>query len=612
MKIALLALPFLLPKYPSLGLTQIKGRLMDVFKGEVEVRLFYLNHDFYRYLGRDLYSMIDSHATYTLLNDWLFRHEAFDHVTPNHKEYWERFYPHMPFSDDDRKKLSNPGHFINRAVREYRLESYDVIGINANFSVVPGLAFCRHLKKINREIITVIGGAGVYREMGRALCKYFPYVDYVCSGSGLISFPQLIDRIIKNDETGRNAIDGMFSGDNTGKVGIVGESLDINENIALDYHDFLESFKKFGLDKEMKPIILLETSRGCYWNKCKFCGLNEDQLRYRVKETDTAIEEINRYLKEYDCDIHMVDNVMPRHYIKKVLPHLHVPGGRFLVYEVRADYTEEEMRLLKQANVKNIQPGIESLSTAVHDVMNKGVNAFQCINMLKLCVKYGIIPGWNLIIGFPHMTGEMYERLLSLIPSLYHLFPPEVLTPVRFDRYSEYWMEKEKYHLDISPFSAYEFIYPYDHEFLSDFAYYFEEKDVTSDRIFLMSEYYLEYETAINKWKKLWQTDKIDKIPKLTCFLKGGVPYIYDSRQGTIKEFAISPLWEKVLTVLGHPMSIDSIMTDFPAENRERIVHVLHDLESKDLLFKENDRYMSLVIRDYSDGAMEVILENRD
>lgn len=612
MKIALLTMPFLLPVFPSLGLTQIKSRLKEMFKEQVEVRLFYLNHDFYRYFGRNLYLMVDADTTYTLLNDWLFRHEAFDNVTANHREYLKRFYPRMPINAEDMGKLINLGDFIKQIIREYRLESYDMIGINTNFTVVPGLAFCRHLKKINREIITVIGGASVYKEMGEALCKYFPHVDYVCSGSGLISFPQLIDRIMNNDENGRNAIDGMFCRENIGKVGTVSETLDINENIVLDYHDFFENFNKFGLDKEMKPFILLETSRGCYWNKCKFCGLNEDQLKYQVKRTSSVIEEINRYLKEYDCDIHMVDNVMPRHHIKKVLPHLQVPEGRLLIYEVMANYTEEEMRVLNQAKVKKIQPGIESLSTPVHDVMNKGVNAFQCINMLKLCIKYGIIPAWNLIVGFPHMTEKMYEGLLSSIPSLFHLFPPAVLTPVRFDRYSEYWMEKEKYRLEISPFSAYEFIYPYDNEFLLNFAYYFEEKDFTLERIVLMSEYYLEYEVVINKWKELWQTDNMNKIPKLTCYFKEGSPYIYDSRQGTTKEFEISPLSEKMLIVLEQPMSIDSIKSNFPGENRESIVNVLHGLESKDLLFKENGQYMSLVIRDYSDGAIEFILGNRE
>jgi len=421
MKIALLTMPFLSPQFPSLGLTQIKGRLKEIFNGQVEVRLFYLNHDFYRYFGIDLYSQADADTTYTSLNDWLFRHEAFDDVEPNHEEYLTRFYPHQPVSGSDLEKIMNLGHFIRQVIREYRLDSYDVIGINATFAVVPGLAFCRHLKKINNKIITVMGGSALYKEMGAALSKYYPHVDYVCSGSGLISFPKLIDAIKKNDLKVRESIDGMFTKNNIGNVGEVSEILDINENIDLDYHDFLESFRTSGLDKDttMEPAILLETSGGCYWNKCKFCGLNEDQQKYRVKRPDFAVQEINRYLKEYDCDIQMVDNIIPRHYIKKVLPRLQVPGGRLIVYEVRGDCTEEEMKILDQAKVKRIQPGIESLSTPVHEIMNKGVNVFQCINMLKLCVKYGIIPGWNLIAGFPGMTGEMYERWLAIMPSLW-------------------------------------------------------------------------------------------------------------------------------------------------------------------------------------------------
>lgn len=603
MKIGLLAMPFLLPQFPSLGLTQMKYKIKKTFNQKVDVRLFYLNHDFYNYLGSEMYKMINAGAFFTLANEWLFRHEAFDHIKPNYNEYIMRFYPRMQFEPDVLGKIMNLGAFIQQLIAKYQLATYDIIGINATFSVVPGLAFFRHLKRRNNNIITVMGGACMYQEMGKALIRHYPHVDYVCSGSGLISFPRLIEGFMKNDEHATETINGMFSRKNMGKVGNVSDEQDIHENISLDYQDFFENFKKLNLDKHLEPNIFLETSRGCYWRKCKFCGLNEDQLKYRVKPVETAIEEINHYIKKYDSPIQMVDNVIPRHYIKKVLPHLRVPEGKYVVYEVRGDLSEEEIKILSQAKVNKVQPGFESLQSSIHDLMCKGINAFQCINMLKCCVKYSISPGWNLLIGFPDTTAEMYETLLTNISLLTHLFPPQVLTPVRFDRYSVYWMEKERYGLKLFPFSPYKYIYPYDDEFLSDIAYYFVDQNL-SKRTQLLGEYYPKFDTQINQWKKRWQTD-INNLPRLTCYYKDGSPYIYDSRGEEIKEYKISLVEETILKRLDEPMSDVSIKDHFPDIDPEIVAGGVTHLIEKGMIFKEGNQVMSLVIFDYPDTILK-------
>jgi len=604
MRIALLAMPFLLPQFPSLGLTQIKARLKEIFGDQVEVSIFYLNHEFFKYFGSEWYYMINQDTTYTSISEWLFRQEAFDGVTPNFQEYLKRFYPQQPFSPAAAQKLMNLGRFIEELIDKYRLVDYRLVGLNATFTVVPGLAFCRHLKKRNAKILTAMGGACLYKDMGEAISRYYPHVDYVCSGPALTSFPRLISEIIEAHPNPGETIDGIFNHTNIGKVKNVGEELDINHPIALEYEDFLQAFYQSQLDQVSEPSILLETARGCYWSKCKFCGLNEDQLRYRMKKPETAINEIQYYLDHYDCHIQMVDNIMPRNYVKRVLPYLKVPEGRHILYEVRGDYNEEEMKILNQSNVKRIQPGIESLHTPIHEVMNKGVTAFQCINMLKLCIKYGILPSWNLMVGFPLMTAEMYEGLLAIIPLLSHLHPPEVLTPVRFDRYSAFWQDAEKYQLKLAPFSSYAFIYPYDQAFLDQIAYYFEDRNLTAQRVQLMGRYYMKIEKAINQWKSSWKGSDIERIPRLYPYEKDAQVYIYDSRSTPAAQYPLSSREKEILEILELPLNIEEIKTTLPQENHGDIVRALYRLEGKNLVFKEGDRYMSLVIQGYSPQEM--------
>ena len=137
MNILLLTMPFHKPTIPSIGLTQIKGRLMALFKEKIAVTLLYLNHDFFNYFGEDMYLAIADSFTYNGLNDWLFRKEAFAGVTDNQTAYLQQFFPTLL---DDQKtyiqqKVEGLGMFIDRLITEYDILSYDLVGVNANFSV---------------------------------------------------------------------------------------------------------------------------------------------------------------------------------------------------------------------------------------------------------------------------------------------------------------------------------------------------------------------------------------------------------------------------------------------------------------------------------------------
>ena len=602
MRIALVVTPFLTPQLPSLGLTQIRSRLREIHGDAVDVRICYTTLDFYKQLGLDLYLKFHSDATYTFINDWLFRQEAFDEVPDNSTAYLARFYPGAS-NDEFRRRVitirETLGPFIEKLIDAYELDSSNIIGVNATFSTVPGLAFCRHVKKRRPDVTTVMGGASLYKEMGVALSLYHPYVDYVCSGSGLVSFPELVGALMKGGDA--DSINGIFTKRNVGTVGIISDELDINHDIDLDYDDFYRLFNERGLDTSTKPRILMETSRGCYWRRCKFCGLNEDQLKYHVKTPENAIREIRKYIDRYEYDIEMVDNVMPKQYAKKVAPHIRMPEGRLITYEIRSDFTDEEMRLLSEAGIRRLQPGIETFSSDVHTLMNKGVDAFQCINMLKLCLRHGILSGWNLMIGFPGMTGGMYESIAGSISKLMHLLPPIVVTPVRFDRYSYYWVDKDTYGLDLHPFGPYSYIYPYDDDFLNHFAYYFEDRNYGSERLQLLVKYFGLLQRKVNEWKQKWESLDIRNIPKLYLYSKNGETRIFDSRGDETKDYPIEPAQRDILTALEQPHSIDSALEELPGVKPNDLSEAIDFFNSAGLLFSEGDRHISLVIHGHSD-----------
>ena len=142
----------------------------------------------------------------------------------------------------------------------------------------------------------------------------------------------------------------------------------------------------------------------------------------------------------------------------------------FYILSKTALFTMQKKMLLDVKNMvateksktgfKIIQPGIESLATSTLKLMKKGTTAFRNVCLLKFCAIYDIEPSWNLLIGFPGEGEDVYRKYLDDLPLLVHLPPPTDVYPVRFDRYSPYFMKSNEYGLDLRPLDYYSLIYP--------------------------------------------------------------------------------------------------------------------------------------------------------
>src|SRR5205807_8166536 len=125
------------------------------------------------------------------------------------------------------------------------------------------------------------------------------------------------------------------------------------------------------------PSLLFETSRGCWWgakSHCTFCGLNGGAMAFRSKSSGRVMEELNYLVDKWHIDqVEAVDNILDMKYSNNVLPALALsPRPVHLFYEVKANLTRKQVQMLQRAGVRRIQPGIESLSDHVLQLMRKG------------------------------------------------------------------------------------------------------------------------------------------------------------------------------------------------------------------------------------------------
>ncbi len=611
-KIALVNMPFANLAMPSIALTQLKGVVESRFADRVAVDIHYLNHDFANYLGSDLYDLItDSNDSQNSgLGDWFFRQTAFPNLANNAGVYLSRYFP---FHSDEMNTLKSRilekrrglERILDGLIEKYSLEQAQLVGFTSMFMQSAAVfSMARKLKELDSKPTIIMGGANCESPMGQIIVKHVEPIDFVFSGPALKNFPEFVQLCLDDQLSKAGLIKGVFTKKNyflQSGPDAIGEELSIDVPIELNYAPFLETLEKNFPGNEIEAILPFETSRGCWWGErahCTFCGLNGMSMAYRAMSPELALKQFDSLFKFAPkvSRLEAVDNILPKSYLHDVLPYVKTPDNLSIFYEVKADLSESDVQVLAKARVKFIQPGIESLATSTLKLMKKGTSAFRNLCLLKCCAVYGIEPAWNLLVGFPGEGEEVYQKYLDDLPLLTHLPPPTGVYPVRFDRYSPYFMKSKEYGLDLHPLDYYSMIYPFPPDSLDNLAYYFADFHIGAAYSETMSKWIGKVKDRIDRWVDIWKNDE-QPAPKLVLAGNGGQPMIHDSRSGDLVEYQISDVSARILNLLNEkPKRVGDVANEFKDVAEFNAARELAFLREKGLLFQEDNRYLSLVL----------------
>ena len=598
--------PFAAVSSPSIALTQLKATVDDLSDPNVSVRVLYVNQDFAKYLGIELYQEMSSLASSMCgLGDWFFRPYAFPALTDNERPYFTRYFRDTTSTIAAKRQLiagkrQQAGALVEQLIDRYHLADNDLVGFSSMFSQnLAAFALAKALKYRNPRLTTAIGGANCESPMGQVIAAHVPDIDFVFSGSALKTFPALIGHLSNGNEEACHALNGVFSRHNTARgadgsvtatVAPIGDEVSIDHKLELDYNEFLDRLHgRFGASVE--PRLYFETSRGCWWGEkahCTFCGLNGQTMKARTMSPENALRQFESLFTYADrCDsMHAVDNIMPREYLREVWPRLHPPESVRLFYEVKADLKPEELQVLAAANVKEIQPGIEALATSTLKLMKKGTSSFQNVLFLKNCGLTGITPLWNLLVGFPGELEQVYIKYIRDLPLLVHLPPPTGVYPVRFDRFSPYFTRAKDYGLDLESSDWYTYLYPFDRLLLSQLAYYFTDQNFDAAYLENMAIHLKEMRRLVERWCAQWASEA--NRPQLTIEQTGGGNHaIVDSRFDVPLEYPLEDSELETLRHLAQPRWV--------AEVEKSVgVATLEWLRERGLIFEEEGRALAL------------------
>ena len=610
-RITLINMPFANLSIPSIALTQLKAVVESRFKEQVSVNLLYLNHDFANYLGLDLYDLIvnSPESQNSGLGDWLFRQTAFPSLPNNANVYLSRYFPVHTNQMDQLKNLvlekrRGLNSFLEGLIRKYSLTQNELVGFTSMFMQnVASFSLAKKIKDKNKDITVIMGGANCESPMGQVIVRYVDAIDYVFSGPALRSFPEFVEHQLDGEVWKCGSIKGVFTKKNymfhSGPEAI-GEELSIDVPIDLDYGPFINTLSESFPERQLDPILLFETSRGCWWGErahCTFCGLNGTTMGYRAMNPELALKQFDSLFTYAPkvSRLEAVDNILPREYLKDVLPFVKTPENVEIFYEVKADLTESDVQVLAKARVKHIQPGIESLATSTLKLMKKGTSAFRNLALLKFCSMYDIRPAWNLLIGFPGEGAPVYEKYVNDLPLLVHLSPPSGVYPVRFDRYSPYFVKAGEYGLDLHPLDYYPLIYPFPQDAIDNLAYYFSDLHIYSEYVQTMSKWIMKIREKVDRWIERWQSDHVR--PKLFLRQNGKQSVVHDSRSNEVAEYPLGENSTRALRYLAvKPRDMVDLAREFRDVDGFDANQTIAFFKDKGLVFEENERFFSLVI----------------
>lgn len=520
--ICLISMPFADPTLPSPALGLLKAVLVNA---GIQVSNIYAYLFFAEQLGIEAIQRINQEKFRFPLDEWVFASTAFPEHNPDEDLFLREVYPigkaQWQTKEEFRDELR---HFRSQAIQyttqiaEYVLSlSPKVVGCSSCVSQrVPSLAMLRTIKKLNPQVITVLGGVDCDTIMGKTAHEKFTWVDYVVSGEAEDIIVPLIKGIFKS---GRKMAlhdlpKGVFAPIHR-ELGYPkpiprASASSFSEQITPCYDEYFQSLEILvNLKKTIRPSLPVQSSRGCWYGKCRFCALNPYDIPHRSRPAKDIIAELQNLSEKYKVK-HFVfmDTIFDMEYFDTLIPELIELGAPYTLFlEVYPNLSQEQVTKLRQAGVIFCQPGIESLHSDILKALGKGLKAYKNLEIMKWCRQFGIRISWAFLHGFPGENDNWYGEMADFIPLLEHLSPPLGLGTVLYERGSHYFQYANDYDLELVPLLVQKLIYPLSPADLKAYLHAFLDKRniAESKNPFLHKPGLERLHSAINIWKKSFE-----------------------------------------------------------------------------------------------------------
>ncbi|TKA94456.1 RiPP maturation radical SAM protein 1 [Cereibacter changlensis] len=604
LRVALINLPWASFRRPSIQIGLL-GALAR--RNGHHVELAHLNLELAARLGKPLYDLIAEHRS-TSLGDWLFARAAFPDTAPPADRFLARYerliaemigrVPGVTITALLEFRENGAERFLAEQIAANSWDGVDLFGLTSTFQQNTAcFAMARLLKQRVPRAVIVAGGANFDGEMGAEWFDAVSALDVVVRGEGDVAFPRLLEAVSRGG--GLEAVPNLLLRTPSGPSPTADASLfDALDDLPVpDYDEYFARAERTGLlttGARRDVDLPVETSRGCWWGErrhCTFCGLNGQAMAFRSKSPERAMAEFATLARRYrSYRLFAVDNIVSMKFHRTLFPSLAEQGTSYdLFYEVKSGLPPDRLRELRAAGVVRIQPGIESLSSRVLELMKKGVRAIANVNLLRWCAMLGIEVSWNLIWGFPGETDGDYQEQIDLIPNLFHLPPPLSASRIWIERFSPLFRDRAAEAPAIVPEESLGHVYP-DTIDLGRAAYFFEY-DLRTD---VRDRTYGRFVEVVAAWRGRHAGAE---RPKLSYRYSDGFLQIDDLRgHGRDGIFTYEDAEAQLYRDMAHvPRTMEQLAAGSPLEPR-RLAAAIDEFCANGLAMRDGEHVLALAL----------------
>lgn len=498
--------------------------------------------------------------------------------------------------------IERAGVCLDRMVAAALDGRYDIVGFSVTFEVqLPAaLVVARRIKQARPDMRVILGGAACVEAQGDGLAASFPFLDAVCHTEGEAVIGPLIRALRGEGELAM--VPGIAYVDASGLLRHNPSPALMADLDALpipQYEPFIEQFEASPWLPLGPPKFFFETSRGCWWGQkhlCTFCGLNAEGLTFRRKSPERAYREIVHLYEKYEAhNLQATDNIMDMAYLKEVMPKLAAmpkqPGRPLSIFfEVKSNLRRDQILALADGGITYVQPGIESFSDQVLQLMDKGATGLGQIQFIKWAFEAGIGLVYNLILRNPGEQAAWYRQMAELIPALVHLPPPSGLVNMHLERFSPYQTRPEEFGIrNMRPLPYYTDLFPDPQVDLNRIAYNFAyEHDTVNDPELI--EAHRVCAQLVTYWQKSWKDQLASYVETAGCIV------ITDHRKNSLRQHTpLTGRAAELFRYLDRVRPWGAIQRRFPSLDEDILRSLLGSWQKLGWVCKTGDRYLSVL-----------------
>ncbi len=515
-----------------------------------------------------------------------------------------------PLREVDFKKLTKQTEAAsNRFIDDTNWGAFGLAGFTVCLcQLTSALYFIKRIKDRYPKPPVVVGGCSFSGASARNLIDAFPEIDFVIHGEGELPLSRLVDclREYRNPQN-LPPIPGVVSAHSmkNNYPERFSQLDDLSQLPTPDYDDYFNLLKTFNPPNRFFPTLPAEISRGCWWGKrssdgrhsrCAFCNLNLQWDGYRPKHPTQIVNEVDHLTTKYKTlSVAFMDNLVPLKTSGEIFGKLAELKKDFRLFcEIRATTPKRVLENMRRAGVREIQIGIEALSTKLLKKLKKGTTAIQNLEIMKHCEELGLVNSSNLILQFPGSDPEDVEETLR---NLGFALPFRPARCVNFwlGMGSPVWQNPQAYGLQsVYNHPNWDILFPSQITRSVDFMIQAYRGDRARQK-----KLWRPVGQKLRDWEKAYQELHKDSVsPPILSFRDGRDFLIIRQRRLNAEPMThrLVDASRAIYLFCQHHRSLERILQQFPEVPEDKVLQFLKMMVEKRLMFEENDSYLSLAV----------------